>query len=80
MQSCEISSDGADDPLCSGLRTPRQPRVVVIGAGVAGLAAAKVLLKRGFTDVTVLEALDRIGGRVQSIDHGEKVTGGKRKN
>ncbi|XP_051940676.1 spermine oxidase [Hippocampus zosterae] len=71
MQSCEISSDGADDPLNSGLRTPQQPRVVVIGAGVAGLAAARVLLKRGFTDVTVLEALDRIGGRVQSIDYGE---------
>ncbi|KAM9819072.1 spermine oxidase [Syngnathus typhle] len=71
MQSCEISSDGADDPLSSGLRTPRQPRVVVIGAGLAGLAATKVLLKRGFTDVTVLEALDHIGGRVQSIKHGE---------
>ncbi|XP_077426335.1 spermine oxidase [Vanacampus margaritifer] len=71
MQSCEISSDGTDDPLSSGLRTPRQPRVVVIGAGLAGLSAAKVLLKRGFTDVTVLEALDRVGGRVHSIKHGE---------
>ncbi|XP_061535381.1 spermine oxidase [Phycodurus eques] len=71
MQSCEISSDGTDDPLSSGLRTTRQPRIVVIGAGLAGLAAAKVLLKRGFTDVTVLEALDRVGGRVQSVKHGE---------
>ncbi|KAG7269499.1 hypothetical protein CRUP_027917 [Coryphaenoides rupestris] len=72
MQSCEISSDSADDPLSSGPRRPRrrQPRILVIGAGLAGLAAAKTLLDAGFTDVTVLEASHRIGGRVQSIPHG----------
>ncbi len=36
--------------------------VVVIGAGAAGLAAAKRLLAQGKT-VQVLEAMDRIGGR-----------------
>lgn len=69
MQSCEISSDGTDDPLSSG---PRHPRVVVIGAGLAGLAAAKTLLENGFTNVTVLEASDCIGGRVLSVQHGEE--------
>lgn len=69
MQSCEISSDSTDDPLSSGLRTHRQPRIVVIGAGLAGLAASKILQEHGFTDVTVLEASDRIGGRVQSVQH-----------
>ncbi|XP_062864956.1 spermine oxidase [Trichomycterus rosablanca] len=67
MQSCEISSDSTDDPLSSGLCRHRQPRIVVIGAGLAGLAATKTLLENGFTNVTVLEASDRIGGRVQSV-------------
>ncbi len=38
-------------------------RVVVIGAGVAGLAAAHRLLERG-ARVTVLEASDRVGGKL----------------
>ena len=71
MQSCESSGDSADDPLSRGLRRRGQPRVVVIGAGVAGLAAAKALLEQGFTDVTVLEASSRIGGRVQSVKLGK---------
>lgn len=70
MQSCESSGDSADDPFSRGLRRRGQPRVVVIGAGLAGLAAAKALLEQGFTDVTVLEASSRIGGRVQSVKLG----------
>ena len=53
----------------SGLRAAERilflghERVTVIGAGMAGLTAAKTLADRGAT-VTVLEARDRIGGRV----------------
>jgi monoamine oxidase len=42
------------------------PRVVIVGAGFAGLAAADVL-RAGGVEVTVLEARDRIGGRVWSV-------------
>jgi monoamine oxidase len=42
------------------------PRVVVVGAGFAGLAAADALLAAGM-EVTVLEARDRVGGRVWSV-------------
>jgi choline dehydrogenase-like flavoprotein len=40
--------------------------VVVIGAGAAGLAAASRLARAGFS-VELLEARDRIGGRVASL-------------
>ncbi|MEU6159182.1 protoporphyrinogen oxidase [Streptomyces sp. NPDC047130] len=41
----------------------RPPHVLVVGAGVAGLAAAHRLLRRGAT-VTVAEASGRVGGKL----------------
>lgn len=45
--------------------------VVVVGAGLSGLAAAYDLRRRG-ADVTVFEARDRIGGRVWTVRDGFK--------
>src|SRR5947207_11345883 len=42
-------------------------RVLVLGAGIAGLAAARALMQLGY-EVTVLEARDRIGGRCWTVD------------
>jgi len=49
-------------------------RVVVVGAGFAGLAAADALASSG-VEVTVFEARDRVGGRVHSasLDNGAVV-------
>lgn len=43
----------------------KTPHVGVIGAGVSGLRCADILGQNG-AKVTILEARDRIGGRVQS--------------
>ena len=40
--------------------------VIVLGAGLAGLAAAEALVEGGF-EVTILEARDRPGGRVETL-------------
>ncbi|MBT3153704.1 protoporphyrinogen oxidase [Streptomyces sp. CHD11] len=47
----------------SGTHAGDGPRVVVVGAGIAGLAAAHRLLERG-ARVTVVEASDRVGGKL----------------
>ena len=41
--------------------------VLVIGAGISGLAAAKTLKNAGY-HVTILEASDRYGGRIKTVD------------
>jgi monoamine oxidase len=50
------------------------PQVIVVGAGVAGLVTARRLSDRGL-DVLVLEARDRVGGRLWShrMPNGETV-------
>jgi monoamine oxidase len=47
-------------------------KVVVIGAGLAGLAAAEALHRAG-AEVQVVEARDRVGGRVWSVPFGASV-------
>ncbi|XP_076458069.1 spermine oxidase-like [Babylonia areolata] len=48
-------------------------RVVVVGAGVSGLSTAHHLLEAGFSNVTLLEASNRVGGRVRSVEVSEGV-------
>lgn len=52
------------DPL------PESVDVVIVGAGISGLVAARELANRGITDIAIVDALDRIGGRIQRWDRG----------
>lgn len=46
----------------------RKPHVTVLGAGISGLSSAKVL-KQFTSNLSVLEARSRIGGRIHTIAH-----------
>ncbi|MDJ0338040.1 FAD-dependent oxidoreductase [Cryobacterium sp. PH31-O1] len=42
-------------------------RIIVVGAGIAGITAARQLVDAGFS-VVVIEARDRIGGRIDTVN------------
>lgn len=51
------------------LPTRKRGKVIIIGAGIAGLIAAQQLTQFGM-EVTILEARDRVGGRVVTFRKG----------
>lgn len=63
--SPDATSGASSSPGSTTAETGVPPRVLVIGAGAAGLAAARQLADAGVT-VEVLDARDRIGGRVHT--------------
>lgn len=55
-------------------------RIIIVGSGPSGLAAGTRLLANGFNNLTILEAEDRIGGRLYGKEFGEHcpaLNGGK---
>ena len=58
VEECKKDQDHFPEPnrIDSKLK---QPKVVIIGAGMAGLSAAHRLIKCGISNVVVLEALPR---------------------
>ena len=51
--------------------TTDEPKIIIIGAGISGIAAGNHLSKEGFTNFKILEASDRIGGRIWSFVTGK---------
>lgn len=52
--------------------TRNTPTVIVVGAGISGLAAASAVHRAG-ADVLVLEKTERVGGRIHSVEVNECV-------
>lgn len=48
-------------------------RIVVIGAGPSGIAASTRLIEMGFQNVILLEAENRIGGRIHTVPFADNV-------
>lgn len=46
-------------------------QVIIIGAGISGCTAARTLVNNSITDILVVEATDRVGGRVKTITEGK---------
>lgn len=49
-------------------------KIVIVGAGASGIAAASKLLELGYQNIVVLEAQNRIGGRVRTEFFGDDNT------
>ncbi|TXG69898.1 hypothetical protein EZV62_004833 [Acer yangbiense] len=62
-----FSSDLLDDTIASLIERQKSslPSVIVIGGGISGLAAARVLYDASFK-VMLLESRDRLGGRIHT--------------
>ncbi|XP_051146349.1 polyamine oxidase 1-like isoform X3 [Andrographis paniculata] len=52
------------------MEDPTRCSVIIVGAGISGITAAKVLADNGVEDVVILEAEDRIGGRIRKEQFG----------
>ena len=47
-----------------------KPNIVIVGAGLSGVTAAHRLIRKGFLNVHICEASDRIGGRIHTLKYG----------
>uniref|UniRef100_A0AAG5D024 Amine oxidase domain-containing protein n=1 Tax=Anopheles atroparvus TaxID=41427 RepID=A0AAG5D024_ANOAO len=61
-----------DDTAKTGMSEKRKHKVIIVGAGMAGLSSANHLAKNGCTDFLILEGRNRVGGRIVSIDMGSQ--------
>ena len=59
------------------MATERTCQVLIIGAGISGLSAAQRLQENDISDYIILEATDRVGGRIKTLSKTEGKIFGK---
>ena len=66
-----LSGGGTASSHSETAEPPREKtKVLILGAGLAGLAVARALADNGVSDFLILEGQEYIGGRLRSIDFG----------
>ena len=75
LAACSDDSDEAPaaDPPARDRPAAGDERIVIVGAGAAALAAADEFQVRGFSNVVMLEARDRVGGRIWTSTIGDGI-------
>lgn len=58
----EITMQAESNDLQHWARNGTQPRIAIIGAGMSGIGAVIKLRQAGYTDLTVFEKTDKVGG------------------
>ncbi|KAL5280242.1 hypothetical protein ACFFRR_004299 [Megaselia abdita] len=85
VEGCTIKNREGVEICCSGFSKDsngncvsncngdfdKSSKIVIIGAGASGIAAATRLLSHGFTNVSILEGQSRIGGRINTVPFGD---------
>ncbi|KAI4874199.1 hypothetical protein NFI96_030402, partial [Prochilodus magdalenae] len=54
----------------------RDAKILIVGCGIAGIGAAQRLIEHGFSNVRVIEATSRSGGRIKTGRLGKSVRSG----
>lgn len=72
MRALGMTGESTQPALLRVARGDARTRVLVLGAGIAGLVSAWELSQAGY-DVTVLEARDRSGGRNWTVRNGTRI-------
>lgn len=70
--SADATTTTAAAAVATAKKVSHKCKVLIIGAGMAGLSAANHLVQNGLTDFKILEARSRIGGRIISIEMSKK--------
>ena len=64
------SGSGSDGEPVEDVEDVVTSDILILGAGMAGISAAKRLTERGLEDIVMVEGADRIGGRVREVNFG----------
>ncbi len=67
LLSCSAESKG--NKKYEKLLLNLSKKIIILGAGISGITCAKALIERGYANVTILEARNRVGGRINSLSY-----------